>query len=503
MSRSKIEPAPVSSVVERTGLWRVFAHNVRDNVIAEVATQVVRIATMVILARSLDPNDFGVFRVLLVISVAVGLINQAGIPDALIQRPELRGEHECTAWWITIVLSLTSAGALYAAAPLIVRLMAMPALEPGIRLLCIPLIMEGAVVTAEARLQRKLCFGLIAVASIIAETAFLATALWCVREDYLTLSLPAALAARMAVHGLTIGVAAGRPSWGAPRWSAGRDLARFAGTAMSAQIVCFLSSNTDYLLIGRLLGGAALGYYSIAWDLLRFVPGRLHRVAGRVAFPTFCRLQNDDRGLGEAYLKFFGYIAKVVLPLVACVVVAAPQILIALYGSKWLPAAEPLRFLGVGLALAGLTVGTGSVYYAKNRPALDLYLHVARLVLLTIACVGFARFGLRGVSAAMGAEEAVIGLAGCWLVTRLIGARVNDLLRAATPGFQLGLACGVTTLVSKTAVAAMGVNNGVALALILLAPATVFFWWEATNMAEMMRNAFSAIPAAPSDSTVG
>ena len=53
-----------------------------------------------------------------------------------------------------------------------------------------------------------------------------------------------------------------------------------------------ISDSADYLLIGRLLGSDALGVYGIARDLLRAVPNRLHKVAGRVTFSTFCALQD-------------------------------------------------------------------------------------------------------------------------------------------------------------------------------------------------------------------
>lgn len=486
--------------VPEAGLWRTFARNVRDNIIAEAAVKGLRVATIVVLARRLTPSDFGVFRVLIVICVIVGLINQAGIPEALIQRPDLSREHEATAWWISLTLALLSSIAVYLAAPLAARAMAMPELTAGMRLLCLPLIIEGTIATADARFQRDLRYGALALADILAETAFLATALFVLHEGEPTASLPAALAARYTVHGLTVRVASGMPALGMPRATAARDFARFASTAMGAQIVCFLSSNTDYLLVGRFLGSAALGYYSIAWDLLRFIPDRLYRVAGRVSFPTFCRFQDDDRKLGEAYLKFFGYIAKIVLPLIACLVIAAPEVLAALYGPEWVPAATPLRLLGSGLAVAGLTVGIGAVYYAKNRPDLDLYLHGMRLMMLIVACTAFARLGLRGVSAAMAVEEGIIGIAGCRLVSGLIDLRLRELARAAAPGFGLAFACGIATFVAKALATMIELKGAAVLWLIVPLPAAVFLCSEASGVIAMARNAFGATGRVQSDS---
>ncbi len=66
-----------------------------------------------------------------------------------------------------------------------------------------------------------------------------------------------------------------------------RDLVRFAASVWAGRMLITLSSNTDYLIIGRILGSSMLGYYSIAWDLLRFVPDRLFKVVGRVMLPLF------------------------------------------------------------------------------------------------------------------------------------------------------------------------------------------------------------------------
>jgi hypothetical protein len=60
----------------------------------------------------------------------------------------------------------------------------------------------------------------------------------------------------------------------------------------------------------------------MAWDLLRFVPDRAFRVAGRVTFPTFCHLQDQTDQLARAYLNFCGYLSRIVLPIVLCATIA-------------------------------------------------------------------------------------------------------------------------------------------------------------------------------------
>lgn len=116
-------------------LWNAFARSVRDNMVAEFVVQALRVGGMVVLARALSPHDFGLFKVLVVVSTFAMLINEAGIPDALIQRRDLSPAHHSTALWMSLALALLTCGLLYGGAPALAHLMKMPELRQGMRLL--------------------------------------------------------------------------------------------------------------------------------------------------------------------------------------------------------------------------------------------------------------------------------------------------------------------------------------------------------------------------------
>lgn len=495
MSRAPIpqtaEPSPAEP---RRSLWQAVARSVRDNVIAEFVVQAVRLGGFVLLARALSPDQFGIFRVLLVASVLTTLSNDAGIPDALVQRKAITAAHEATAWWLSMLAALGAALILYVTAPLIAAAMDMPGLTSGARLLCLPILLDATAVVPSARLRRNLDFSALAAADVLAEIAFVVVALLVVWRRMPAWSLPGGLAARFAVHALAIWAADPHLPRGWPTRSAARDFARFSITAWGSRIVYVLSSNADYLLVGRLLGSTALGFYSMAWDLLRFVPDRLHRVAGRVTFPAFCQLQGDREALARAYLDFFDYMARVVLPIVVCAVIAAPDILRTIYGPQWVPSALPMRLLAPGLALSGLRLGIGSVYYSKNRPALDMYLHGARLTLLVIVVLGLARFGLFGISAGMSVVESVVSVAGQALACSLLGLSLRDLARAGIPAFRLAVLCALATVAGKTAATLAAAGGATILIAAALPAALVYLWLERSNAMDLIGKAF--VPAA-------
>ena len=161
----------------RHSMWQAVARSVRDNVIAEFVVQGVRLGGFVLLARALGPDQFGIFRVLLVVSVFATLTNDAGIPDALVQRKEITAAHEATAWWLSMLAALGATVVLYVTAPSIARAMDMPGLAAGARLLCLPILLDATTVVPSARLRRRLNFTALAAADVLAEMAFVVVAL--------------------------------------------------------------------------------------------------------------------------------------------------------------------------------------------------------------------------------------------------------------------------------------------------------------------------------------
>jgi O-antigen/teichoic acid export membrane protein len=471
-------------------LWHAFARGVRDNIVAEIAVQVLRVGGMVALARELAPADFGLLKVLLIVSMFAALLCESGIPDALIQRKVLTSEHEVTAWWLSLGLVAATVVALYLSAPVIASAMSMPALSFGIRLICLPMFLEGTAIVPVARLSRELKFGMLAIADVIGELAFLATAFIVLWRGQPQWSLAAGLGARFAAHAIAVWMAQRRMPVGVPRLAAARDLSRFAASVLGGRIVTVAAGNADFLLVGGLLGSRALGFYSMAWDLLRFVPDRLHRVAGRVAFPAFCKLQDSNAQLGHVYLNFIGYIARVVLPIAGCVAIAAPELIVNIYGPQWRPAATPMRLLAFGLALVGLRLGIGATYYARNFPSMDIFLNGARLLLIVAAVVSTARFGLIGVSASVSGVEAFISIAGQLVVCVLVELELKKVVEAALPGLRVALVCMLATLAGRT-MGKLALIHGPLVLLFAAIPAVLcFLWLEGDDAARIAANAF-------------
>jgi O-antigen/teichoic acid export membrane protein len=330
-------------------------------------------------------------------------------------------------------------------------------------------------------------FGAVATAEVAAELAFagvsisllmLGSGQWC---------LTGGLAARLSVHAVALTWLSGCLPRAKPTLTAARDIARFSATVLAGQGLLVASSNADYIIIGSMLGPSALGIYGMAWDLLRFAPNRLHRVIVRVALPAFCRIKEDNKRLADGYCRIVDSCSRAILPIAVCAAVAAPEILGAVYGPHWVSAAVPMRLLAPGLALLGLRLAVGPVYYSKDRPGLDFWLHGLRLglIVLTLSIVG--RFGLASASIAMSGVEGAISILGQLMVCSIIGMSVSRLISAAVPGFQLAVLAGVATYCGCEMVEFAGVGGWVGLGLVIVPAAMVIMLTQSGELRQIVR----------------
>lgn len=458
-----------------TALWSPAAQGLAHNFAGEVCIQAIRLTGLVVLTRILLPAEFGIFRILLVICAFASLTNFAGIADALIQREDLRSDHISTGWFVTSLLGLSFGLALYRGAPLISDWMKMPELKGAARLLCLPIVLDSTAGVGNATLRRALRFGALALADVLSEAGGLLVSLLLIAIKKPEMALPGGLAARMTLRASAVWIAAGHPFRGAPSLKAAGEIVRFSTFVLSGQVLLICSSNADYFLVGRMLGKNILGYYSIAWDLLLFIPNRLDRIVVRVAMSLFCRIQDDNERLTDTYCRLLSYCSRIMLPCLGCAAVVAPQLIIGIYGLKWQPVVAPLQFLTLGLASTVLRLGVGTLYYAKNRPDLDIWLHAVRLTLVVAVVLLTVRFGLDAVCIGMSVEEVVITVLCQVFVCALIDLRVSDLLAALRPGLQLAVACALTSLLGVGLTTALHLELWSTLVLIILTTGLVFF----------------------------
>jgi len=361
------------------------------------------LAGTVVLARLLDPRDFGlVAMVTLVVNFAI-LFRDLGLSEATVWTEKTSQELVSNLFWITVAVGLTLCVVLGALAPLIAGFYGEPRLV-AITLCLLPsLFFSSLMMQHRALLRRQMRFGRLAAVNTVAAGAALVVAVACAAGGLGAWSLVVRQVAA------SVFLAAGmwvlcpwRP--GPPRRGAGlRRAVSFGGHLSATRFLQYLLRNADNLLIGRYVGSAGLGFYSKAYSLLLLPSRQITNPLSTVVVPILSRLQAEGERFRVYYRKALGLTATVTVPLSVFAGVAAADIIRAMLGPKWDPAARVFLLLAPAAVCGSFNVATGWVYLALGRMHLQLRIKMVTATVTLIAMGIGVRWGIEGMAIAVSA----------------------------------------------------------------------------------------------------
>jgi PST family polysaccharide transporter len=207
--------------------------------------------------------------------------------------------------------------------------------------------------------------------------------------------------------------------------------------------------NLDNLLIGRLLGPVALGYYSQAYQLMLYPVHNITAVAGRMMFPTLASVQGDSARLRRGYLAAVSGIAAITFPLMLGAAVVAPDLYAVLFGPRWERSIYLFQVLcGLGM-LQSIGATVGWIYMASGRTDLMLKWNLITLILVLPAfLLGLRWDALEGLTLGYALTSGLLFVPSLAAACSVLHLPVRDLFHRLAP--WAGAACAAATVVAGT-----------------------------------------------------
>jgi O-antigen/teichoic acid export membrane protein len=447
-----------------------------------VGGRLLSLVAMAILARILVPEDFGLVALALTFMAFLDLMQGLGLSEALVigEESELDERAE-TAFAINVGLGLVLAVVTAAIAPAAAWFFHEPRLLAVMPVLGLTFVLGGLGATHAGLALRSIDFQ----SRTIAELAQAAVSGM--------ISVAVAVAGG-GVWSLIVGYVFGRAAWTVALWRVVpwrpllrpkrrhvRSLIRFGGSLTGVAVAAAFMYQFDNIVIGRVLGPAQLGFYSIATRLPMLLILNLAVVAGRVLFPAFAALR--ERGeMERAVLISLRYTLILTLPLAVFMVVLAEPLTLALFGDRWRPAIGAMQVLCIWAFMTTLGMIWGNMFKAAARPDISLKLAIPQVVALIVGSLVFVREGIVAVAWVQATIAIATQLAVIVIAQHLFGLTVRSVLNEIRPPLlaSAGLAAvllGLRHLISApwpTIIVAGVVGSAMYLGLLLLlAPDTL------------------------------
>ena len=379
----------------------------------------VQMLSTIVLARLLDPADFGLVAMVMAIVGVADLVRDFGMTGAILQAKKLSDRLWSSLLWFSVALGGALMLIVAAAAPLIAALYGEQRLVVLTLAIAPTLLVNGLAMPMQAKVQRDLRFGTLANIDVIAMVVGVAGSIGAALVGWGVWSL-VVLAGLGQVYRLIALWVAARPRFGRPRID--REvlpLISTGGSIFGVQALNYAARNLDNVIIGAQLGPAALGQYSRAYSLFLLPLQQLTGPLGRVALPVLSSLQDD----GERYRRYIrasvlviGYLS---LPTYAILAAVSGPLVELLLGPQWDEAATIFSIL----AIAGVAQAIGNVqgwlYITLGRAHRQLvYYVVTRPIIIGGFFVGIWWAGMNGLALVYGITTVLLLVPGFALAIR-------------------------------------------------------------------------------------
>jgi O-antigen/teichoic acid export membrane protein len=300
-----------------------------------------------VLARLLTPEEVGVFMVGLAVVMMTTAFRDFGVSVYLIQEREITPEGVRTAFTVTLMLSLFFAGLLYGLAGPIAAFYREQGLQPVLRIIAIGFLLAPFSAPIVALLRRDMAFDKIALISVVGATVnFVAVvALAALGFGYLSLAWASLLAA---IAGVLMAMLY-RPEFGMfrPSLVAWRKVLSFGGYSTATALLNIFYDQMPQLVLGRILGFQAVGLYSRALVLCQLPERFIHAAVLPVVLPALAAQVRSGSDIKAAYLRAVAYNTALQWPFLACIVLLADPVVMALLGEQWMGVAPVLRIMAL------------------------------------------------------------------------------------------------------------------------------------------------------------
>jgi lipopolysaccharide exporter len=421
-----------------------------------VARFALQLAAQVTLARMLGPGNFGVYGIGMTILAFAAFLSGASFSWNLMLLPAVSRDDIRFSFTWQMIAGTLSAVAMYAAAPAIAGFFGDERVESMVQWLALASLLGAASAPATCLLQRDLNFralGLIQLASYAA--GYLGVGVPMALMGYGAHSLAAACVVQSAVT--LVAAYAARPHSLRPLFShAGGTAALTTGRAVFlTNVVNWLLSNLDRVVIGRVLNTHAVGLYTVAYNLAS-IPNVL--LLGALQ-PTFlaagAKFQHDPQRLAQGWLLGLACILVLITPAAVVFALLSEDLVRLLYGAAWMDSAWVLALLFLCLPAWACWGLSTPVLWNTNRKHQEFLLQLPLLAVAIPAWWLFAPAGIRAIAVV----SAIVIFARAFVIIsaalRALTLRWSSILPYAARGLGLAAVCGGAVLAGQHAVASL------------------------------------------------
>jgi O-antigen/teichoic acid export membrane protein len=362
--------------------------------LARYSSLLIQFLVIVVLARKLEPGDFGVIGLLTVFIAISNILVESGFNAALIRREHVSNEDLSSVMYFNCLFSLLLYFILFLASPYIATFYNIPELTGYARVVFLVIPINALSFVQTVILSRKLLFSQLSLIQVISAIVSAFVAIICAYNGCGIMSL---VYHNLALHATSTALKMVFNRW-IPSFSFSfkviKELLPFSINLTITSLIKVIFQNIYTLIIGKVSTVHDVGLYNQGKRLEELSGNTIVDVVKGVAYPILSKYRDNTEMLKKAYSYIIRITVSVVAPLMLFFICASKEVIEIVYSEKWLDAVPYFKLLCLYGATLPLHLLNENVLKVVGDSKQILKIEIFRRVFLVIAIVSTIRIGV-------------------------------------------------------------------------------------------------------------
>jgi len=356
--------------------------------------QLLQLVVSIILARLLQPAEFGLISMLMLFTAIAQSLLDSGFGSALIQKKDATQTDASSIFFFNIFIGIILATILSLGAPLIANFYQQPILIPLTRVLSLNLIINAFSVVQTSLLTKNMDFKAqlkVSIASVLISgtagiiMAFQGLGVW---------SLVVQMVLNQLIRAILLWIVSSWRPAAEFSYLSLKSMFSFGSRMLVSGLIDTFFNNILQTFIGKIFSAVDLGYYTRAKTMETSATFATSASLGQVTYPALTPFQDNDVLLKKAYRKTIRLSLFFHFPLMIGLWAIADPLFRFLLTDKWAPSIPYFQILCFAGLLYPLHVLNLNILKVKGRSDLFLRLEIIKKAVIILVILVTYRWGI-------------------------------------------------------------------------------------------------------------
>ncbi|MCP3927690.1 MAG: lipopolysaccharide biosynthesis protein [Bacteroidetes bacterium] len=391
--------------------------------------------TTVVLARLLDPKEFGLMAMALIIINFLTRLQNIGVADAFIYNQQESPHIANTAFFLSVFFGLFFTVFTFFTAPLVGSFFQEPQVAAIIQALSAWFIIVNLGSIHEASLRKALDFRRRLIPEVTQRVFKGGISIALAILGYGVWSL---------VWGQLVGVLVATVLyWYISKWSPAftfdikimQSLLHYGSQTVFLKMLQGIIRNIDYLIIGRCLGSVELGVYTIAFKLPEILIEGIQSALVPAIFPAYAKIKSEPDILKKGFLLTLQYVSIISLPISLGIFFISSDFVEFFFTEKWVAAVPVMQALSLYAFINSFDAQINLIYRATGRLNTANVMGCIKVIISIPVLLLSSRYGLVAVSISQVLIAIVINCMQLMIVVKITDIRFREIFQSLKPSF--------------------------------------------------------------------